>query len=255
MILAIDVGNTHIVIGMIEDGEIRSVVRLHTDPRETATELIIKLRQITDYYGLDPTAFEGSILSSVVPRVTESMRTAVETLTGKRAMVVGPGMKTGLNMRIDEPASVASDLVVGSVAAAAAYGAPVIVISMRTATTLVVTDKNGAFRGGAILPGVKLGYGALADGTSLLPEIAVLPPKKVVGANTVDAMRSGAVFGTAALIDGMLERMEAELGYPCTAVATGGLAREVIPCCRRRDILVDPDLLLRGLWILYMKNR
>ena len=102
---------------------------------------------------------------------------------------------------------------------------------------------------------MKLGYGALADGTSLLPEIAVLPPKKVVGANTVDAMRSGAVFGTAALIDGMLERMEAELGYPCTAVATGGLAREVIPCCRRRDILVDPDLLLRGLWILYTKNR
>ena len=135
------------------------------------------------------------------------------------------------------------------------YGAPVIVISLRTATTLVVTDKNGAFRGGAILPGVKLGYGALADGTSLLPEIAVLPPKKVVGANTVDAMRSGAVFGTAALIDGMLERMEAELGYPCKAVATGGLAREVIPCCTRRDILVDPDLMLRGLWILYTKNR
>ena len=102
---------------------------------------------------------------------------------------------------------------------------------------------------------MKLGYGALADGTSLLPEIAVLPPKKVVGANTVDAMRSGAVFGTAALIDGMLERMEAELGYPCKAVATGGLAREVIPCCTRRDILVDPDLMLRGLWILYTKNR
>ncbi|MCR5575621.1 MAG: type III pantothenate kinase [Oscillospiraceae bacterium] len=255
MILAIDVGNTHIVIGMIEDGEIKSVVRLHTDPRETATELIIKLRQITEYYGLDPTALEGSILSSVVPRVTQTMKTALETLTGKRAMLVGPGMKTGLNLRIDEPASVASDLVVGSVAAAAIYGAPVIVVSMRTATTLVVTDAGGVFRGGAILPGVKLGYGALAAGTSLLPEIAVLPPKKVIGANTVDAMRAGAVYGTAAMLDGMLERMEAELGCACTVVATGGLAREVVPCCKRADIIVDPDLMLKGLWLLYRKNR
>ena len=255
MILAIDVGNTHIVIGMIEDGEIKNVVRLHTDPRETATELIIKLRQITDYYGLDPVAFEGSILSSVVPRVTQAMKTALETLTGKRTMLVGPGIKTGLNLRIDEPASVAADLVVGSVAAVAYYGAPVIVVSMRTATTLVVTDGNGAFRGGAILPGVKLGYGALAAGTSLLPEIAVLPPKKVIGANTVDAMRAGAVYGTAAMLDGMLERMETELGCACTVVATGGLAREVIPCCKRTDIIVDPDLMLKGLWVLYKKNR
>ena len=255
MILAIDVGNTHIVIGMIADGAVQNIVRLHTDPRETATELIIKLRQITDYYGLDPASFEGSILSSVVPRVTESLKTALEALTGKRAMVVGPGMKTGLNVRIDDPASVASDLVVASVAAVAYYGAPVIVVSMRTATTLVVTDKNGAFRGGVILPGVKLGYGALAAGTSLLPEIAVLPPKKVVGANTVDAMRSGAVYGTAAMLDGMLARIEEELGCRCTVVATGGLTREVIPCCKRTDILVDPDLMLKGLWVLYKKNR
>ncbi len=255
MIFAIDVGNTHIVVGMIEEGEIRNIVRLHTDPRETATELIIKLRQITEYYGLDPEAFEGGILSSVVPRVTGPMKTALETLTGRRAMVVGPGMKTGLNMRIDEPASAAADLVVGSVAAVAAYGAPVIVISMRTATTLVVTDKNGAFRGGTILPGVKIGYGALAAGTSLLPEIAVVPTKRVIGANTVDAMCAGALYGTAAMLDGLLERMETELGYPCTAVATGGLAREVIPCCRRRDIIVDPDLMLKGLWTLYRKNR
>ena len=164
-------------------------------------------------------------------------------------------MKTGLNVRIDDPASVASDLVAASVAAVTHYGAPVIVVSLRTATTVTVIDPSGAFRGGAILPGVKLGYGALAAGTSLLPEIAVLPPKKVVGGSTVDAMRSGAVYGTAAMIDGMLERMEAELGCACTVVATGGLAREVIPCCRRADVTVDPDLLLKGLWVLYRKNR
>ena len=232
MIFAIDVGNTHIVIGMIEGGEIRNIVRIHTDPRETATEHIIKLRQITDFYGLDPTAFEGSILASVVPRVTEPLKLALETLTGKRVMLVGPGIKTGLNLRVDEPGSVAADLIVGSVAALTHYGAPAIVI-----------------------PGVKLSYEALSGGTSLLPDISILPPKKVIGSNTVDCMRSGAVFGTAAMIDGMLERMEAELGTPCTVVATGGLARHVIPCCKRKDIVIDNELLLRGLWVLYEKNR
>ena len=255
MIFAIDVGNTHIVIGMIESGEIRNIVRIHTDPRETATEHIIKLRQITDFYGLDPTAFEGSILASVVPRVTEPLKLALETLTGKRVMLVGPGIKTGLNLRVDEPGSVAADLIVGSVAALTHYGAPAIVIDMGTATTMTVVDKNRCFRGGVILPGVKLSYEALSGGTSLLPDISILPPKKVIGSNTVDCMRSGAVFGTAAMIDGMLERMETELGTPCTVVATGGLARHVIPCCKRKDIVIDNELLLRGLWVLYEKNQ
>ena len=254
MIFAIDVGNSHIVIGMVEDGEIRNIVRLHTDPRETATEYIIKLRQITEYYGVDPTAFEGSILSSVVPRVTEPLKTAVEKLTGRRTMVVGPGIRTGMNLRVDEPGSVAADLIVGSVAAAACYGTPAIVIDMGTATTFTVVDRNNCFRGGAILPGVKLAYGALSAGASLLPDVAILPPKKVVGGNTVDCMRSGAVYGTAAMIDGMIARMEAELGYSCTVIATGGLARDIIPCCTHPGILVDSDLLLRGLWVLYQKN-
>ena len=255
MIFAIDVGNSHIVIGMIEDGEIRNIVRIHTDPRETATEHIIKLRQITDFYGLDPAGFEGSILSSVVPRVTEPLRTALEKLTGRRAMVVGPGIRTGLNLRVDEPGSVAADLIVGGVAASAFYGTPAIIIDMGTATTLTVVDKNNCFRGGVIIPGVKLSYGALAAGTSLLPDVAILPPKKVVGSNTVDCMRSGAVYGTAAMIDGMVERMETELGCACTVIATGSLARDIIPCCRRPGIIVDSELLLRGLWTLYRKNR
>ena len=255
MIFAFDVGNSHIVIGMVEDGKVQYTIRFHTDPRETATEYIIKLRQITDFYGLDPTAFEGSILSSVVPRVTESLKTALEALIGRRAMVVGPGIKTGMNLRVDEPGSVAADLIVGGVAASAYYGTPAIVVDMGTATTLTVVDKNNCFRGGAIVPGIKLGYNALSAGTSLLPDVSILPPKKVVGSNTVDCMRSGAVFGTAAMIDGMIARMEAELGYPCTVVATGSLAADVIPCCTRPGIIVDGELLLRGLWKLYEKNR
>ncbi len=254
MILAIDAGNTHIVIGMIEAGEIRNIVRLHTDPRETGTELGMKLRQLTDFHGCPPESFEGSIISSVVPQLTEPLRAAVTWLTGKRPMIVGPGMKTGMNVRIDDPSSVASDLITGSVAAAACYGTPAIVVDMDTATSMVVVDKNGCFRGGAIFPGLKLSYSALSAGTSLLPDISILPPKKVIGSNTVDSMRSGAVYGTASMIDGMIERMEEELGRTCTVVATGSFARSVIPCCRRRDIIVDSELLLKGLWTLYQKN-
>lgn len=254
MILAIDVGNTNVVLGMIDNGEISNIVRIHTDLRETGTEYAIKLRQITDFYGIDLHSFEGAIISSVVPPVTESLKLAVERLIGKKPCVVGPGMKTGLNVRIDDPSTMAADLVVGSVAAMAYYGTPVIIIDMGTATTIVVVDKEGAYRGGAIIPGIKLSYGALSSGTSLLPDISIIPPKKVVASNTVDSMRSGAVFGTAAMIDGMIDRMEEELGYKCTVVATGGLAQSVIPCCKR-DIIYDGDLLLKGLWVLYQKNR
>ncbi len=255
MIFAIDVGNSHIVIGMIENGKICHILRFHTDSRETATEYIIKLRQITDFYELDPMSFEGSILSSVVPSVTEPLKTAVEKLTGQRTLVVGPGIKTGVNLRVDEPGSVAADLIVGNVAVSVYYGAPAIVVDMGTATTMTVLDKNSCFRGGAILPGVKLSYRALSSNASLLPDVSILPPKKIIGSNTVDCMRSGAVYGTAAVIDGMIERIESELGYSCTVVATGALAAQVIPCCKRPDIILDKDLILRGLWALYQKNR
>ena len=254
MILAIDVGNTNIVLGMIENGEIQNVVRIHTDLRETGTEYAIKLRQVTDFYGIDLKSFEGAIISSVVPPVTESLRLAVESLIGKKPLIVAPGMKTGTNVRIDDPSTMAGDLVVGSVAAIACYGAPLIVIDMGTATTMVLIDNEGSYRGGAIIPGIKLSYGALSSGTSLLPDIAILPPKKVIATNTVDSMRSGAVYGTAAMLDGMIDRMEKEIGYPCTVVATGGLARTVVKNCSR-DIIYDADLLLKGLWVLYDRNR
>ena len=255
MILAIDVGNTNIGLGLIEDGEIRNILRIHTDPRETGTEYAIKLLQIAQYNNIDLRQVEASIIASVVPTVTDSLCHAVERLTGKRPMIVGPGIKTGMNVRIDDPSTVAADLVVGSVAAMALYGAPAIVIDMGAATTIVVVDRQGAYRGGAITPGLKLSYGALSSGTSLLPDISILPPKKVVATNTVDSMRSGAVYGTASLIDGMIERMEEELGYKCTVVATGGLAQSVIPFCRHPGILIDPDLILKGLGVLYKKNK
>ena len=253
MILAIDVGNTNIVLGCIEDGEILNIVRIQTAPKTTADEYVIKVKNILEIYGIDPRGFEGAIMSSVVPPVTGKLQRAIKFLTGHECMMVGPGMKTGLNVRIDDPGTLAGDIVVGSVAAISCYGAPCIVLDMGTATTIVAVDSHGAYLGGAITPGVKLSYSALSAGTSLLPEISITAPKKCIATNTVDSMRSGAVFGTAAMIDGMIERMEAELGEKCVLVATGGIAEFVTPYCRH-EILCDNDLLLKGLWILYRKN-
>jgi len=254
MILAIDVGNTNIVLGTIENGEIHHIVRIHTDPRLTGTEYALKLSQIADFNGFRLSDMEGAIISSVVPPVTESLKLAVERTLGKRPLIVGPGMKTGMNVRIDDPGTLAGDLVVGSVAAMTCYGPPVIVLDLGTATTMVVVDGNSTYRGGAIMPGVRLGLRALSSGTSLLPDISVTPPPKVIATNTVDAMRSGAVFATASMIDGMIDRMEEELGYKCQVVATGGLSAAVVNSCKH-DIILDRNLLLRGLWVLYEKNR
>lgn len=254
MLLAIDIGNTNTVLGCIDNGDILNIVNLQTGRNETWAELSIKLRQLLEIFEIDPKGFEGAIISSVVPEATENYREAVYKLCGIKCMVVGPGIKTGMNVRIDNPGTLAADIVVGSVAAMVGYGTPSIVIDMGTATTIVVIDKDKCYRGGAILPGVKLSYAALAAGTSLLPDISIGAPKKCIATNTVDSMRSGAIYGTAASIDGMIDRMEAELGYRCTIVATGGLAASVVPCCNH-DIICDNDLLLKGLWILYQKNK
>ena len=254
MILAIDVGNTNIVLGCIDNGEISNVVRIHTDTRETEAEYTIKLKEIFYAYGIAADKLEAAILSSVVPPVTMPIYNAVKLLTGLDCMVVGPGMKTGMNIRVDDPGTVAGDLIVGGVAAMHFYGMPVIVLDLGTATTATLIDGKGSFRGGAIMPGVKLSYGALAAGTSLLPDISITAPKKCIATNTVDCMRSGAVFGTAAMIDGLIDRMEEELGTKCTVVATGGLASSITPFCRR-EISCDDDLLLKGMWVLYQKNR
>lgn len=254
MILAIDVGNTNIVLGLIEGESILNFIRLKTDVGATEAEYVIKISQLLEFYKVDPESIDGSILSSVVPPVTEAMKRALKTLTGREPMVVGPGMKTGLNIRIDDPGTVAADLIVGSVAALHEYGAPAIVIDLGTAMTMTVLDENGSFLGGVIYPGIKLSYGALSQRTSLLPEISIQAPPRVIGSNTVDCMRSGAVYGTAALIDGLIERMEAELGYSCKVIATGGLANGVVQECRR-EIISDGDLLMKGLRILYEKNK
>ena len=254
MILGIDVGNTNVVLGILEDGKILKTVRMRTESGATSAEHAIKISDLLHFMGVKPEDIEGSIISSVVPPATENIAEALWGLTGKKALVVGPGMKTGLNVRIDDPGTLGADLVVGAVAAIAFYATPAIVIDMGTATTITVIDGRNSFRGGAILPGVKLSFSALVSGTSLLPDIYIEKPDKCIGTNTVDCMRSGAVLGTASMIDGMVDRMEEELDEQCTLVATGGLASSVVTCCHH-NIVCDDDLLLKGLWVLYQKNK
>ena len=253
MILAVDVGNSNIVIGGIDGMDILFEARLRTDTTKTSDEYCIDLKMILEVYHVNSSDVEGAIISSVVPQVLNSMKTAVMKLTGHTPLVVGPGLKTGLNIKIENPAQTGADLVVGSVAALREHKAPLIVIDMGTATTMIVLDETGAFIGGSISPGVRISMDALTNGTALLPGLQLDAPKKAIGRNTIDCMRSGIMLAHACMIDGMVERMEAELGCKTTVVATGGIAKFVLPMCRT-PILYDKDLLLKGLATLYAEN-
>ena len=250
MILAVDIGNSNIVLGGMEGQNIVFEARIRTDATKTSDEYCVDLKNILDIYGVKAADLEGAIVASVVPQVLNSIKTAIKKLTGKTALVVGPGLKTGLNIKVENPSQTGADLVVGAVAALREHKPPMIVIDMGTATTMIVIDETGAFIGGAISPGVKISMDALTDRTALLPGLQLDQPRKAIGRNTIDCMRSGIMLGTACMIDGMVERMEAELGRKATVVATGGIAKFVLPMCRTR-ILYDKDLLLRGMAILY----
>ena len=254
MILAIDIGNSNIVIGGVDDQKIIFEARIRTDATKTSDEYCVDLKSILDVYGVKTDDFEGSIVASVVPQVLNSMQTAIKKLTGKNSLVVGPGLKTGLNILIENPAQTGADLVVGSVAALREHKAPLIVVDMGTATTMIVLDKNGALIGGCICPGVKISMDALTQRTALLPGLQLDQPKRAIGRNTIDCMRSGLMMGAASMLDGMIERFEEELGYKCTVVATGGIARFITPLCKR-EMVYDKDLIIKGLAALYRENR
>ena len=207
-----------------------------------------------EMHGIKPKDIDGAIISSVVPSVTNMFRTAVQKYLGVEVKVVGPGIKTGLSILIDNPAQLGSDLVVDAVAGINEYPAPMIIIDMGTATTLSVIDSNRSYLGGMIMTGMAVSTDALIMRTAQLPKIAFEKPKKVIGTNTVDCMKSGIMYSNACAIDGLVERIEEELGEKCTVIATGGLAGVITPLCKR-DIILDDDLLLKGLMIIYNKNK
>ncbi|MBQ2734788.1 MAG: type III pantothenate kinase [Clostridia bacterium] len=257
MILAIDSGNTHVTFGCVDEASQKTsqVFRLSTDRTETEYGYASKIKQVLDLCGVDAKGFDGAIISCVVPPLTDVLVRAVRILTGLDAAVVGAGIKTGLHICINDPGTVASDLVAAAVAAKEEYPLPCVIVDMGTATTLTVVDERGRYIGGAILSGVGLSMGALADGTALLPHIELSPPRSVIAANTVDSMKSGILYGTAGAIDGLLDRFATELGQePASIVATGGMSALVCPYCRH-SITLDDTLLLRGLALIWRKNQ
>ena len=254
MLLAIDIGNTSIVIGCMRDDNIVFKARIATDRLRTSDQYGVEIKNMIEAFGVNLKEIDDCIISSVVPPVFNSVRTGVLKIIGKQPMVVSPGLKTGLNLHVDVPSQVGSDRIVIAVAALAEYEAPLILMDLGTATTIEVVEPNNRYVGGVIFPGVMVSLDALTSRAAQLPGISLDKPKAVIGKNTVDCMRSGMMYGTAAMIDGIIERIEEELGHKATIVATGGLARFITPLCKR-EIILERDLLLKGLNIIYKKNK
>ena len=256
MILAIDMGNTNIVIGCVDEEKVLFEERLATDLSKTELEYVVIFKTVLELYGIEKEKVTGAIISSVVPQLVNIIKSAVYKLIKVDPMVVGPGVKTGLNSLTDEPRRVGSDLIVDAVAAINNYGTPLIVIEMGTATTMSVIDRKGNYIGGVIMPGIRVSVDSLVSRTAQLQRISLDAPDKVIGKNTINCMKSGVVYGNASCIDGMIDRLADEMGEALSdikVIATGGLSRVILPECRH-NIIQDDELLLKGLKIIYDKN-
>lgn len=253
MILALDIGNTNIVIGCMEKDRAYFVERVSTNSSKTELEYVVDFKTLLDLYQIKMENITGCIVASVVPPLNNIVTAALKKLLHVSPLLVGPGIKTGLNILMDNPGQLGSDLVVNAVAGLHYYGAPIIMIDMGTATTISVVDNRKNYIGGMILPGVRVSLDSLVNRTSQLPRISLEAPKKIIGKNTIDCMKSGIIMGQASCIDGMIERIWDELGYQAQVVATGGLAGCIVPYCKKK-IVYDNELTLKGLEIIYRKN-
>ncbi|MBQ7027826.1 MAG: type III pantothenate kinase [Ruminococcus sp.] len=255
MLLAVDIGNTNIVFGCAdEDDRIVFFERISTNHNATTAEYAVLIKTLLEMNGYKVDDVSDAILSSVVPSVTTTVVQAIKKLFHTDVMIAGPGVKTGLNILIDNPAQLGSDQAVDAVAAINEYPVPLIVIDMGTATTVSVIDRNKCYLGGLIMTGMGVAADALIARTAQLPKINFEVPAKVIGTNTIDCLKSGMLYSNACALDGIADRIEEELGEKCTVVATGGLAELVVPLCRR-DIILDSSLLIKGLTIIYRKNK
>ena len=253
MVFTIDIGNSNIVVGTVNRQGVLFVERMSTDHKKTELEYAILLKSAMEIHGITTNEIKGCIISSVVPPVTSVINRALEKLTGEKALVVGPGIRTGLNIKIDNPAQLGSDLVVDAVAGIAEYPLPLIIIDMGTATAMSAIDAAGNYLGGVIIPGVRVALDSMVSRTAQLPRISFEAPKKAIGKNTIECMKSGSVLGSASMLDGMIDRLEEELSQDATVVATGGIAPFITPHCKHK-IVCDDTLLLKGLYLIYNKN-
>ena len=253
MILAVDIGNTNIVVGLLDKTNIINSARLATDKKKTDMDFLIQLKLMLSVFKVKDTEIEGSILSSVVPELTNQIFNALKNLLNKKPYVIGPGIKTGLNIKIDNPQTLGSDRVCDAVCVIEEYKVPAIIIDMGTATTISVIDKNKNHIGGMIIPGIKTSLDSLSTNASQLPYISLDDPKVLIGKNTIDCMKSGIIYGNVALIDGLIDRIKEELDEDYVVIATGGLSKLVIKHSKH-NIIYDENLLLKGLYYIYKKN-
>ena len=254
MILTVDIGNSTLTLGGFSGEKLVFVSHIATDTAKCTDEYAISFRDVLSLYRIDPASVTGAIVASVVPPLNGVIEDAIRFLFHTEPLFVGPGIKSGIGIRCDIPSSVGADLIAAAVAVGTLYQSPALIIDMGTATKMTLVDKNGAFIGTSIIPGVMMGLNALSEKTAQLPRISLSLPTSVIAKNTQDCMRSGVLYGNASLVDGMIDRIGEEYGEPLSLFATGSMASTVIPLCRHA-ITVDEHLVLKGLAILYRKNR
>lgn len=254
MILAFDVGNTNITIGCIDyNKKIHFVSRLSTDIYKSEDEYAIDLKNILDLYKINIKDIDGSIISSVVPPLITVHKNAVKKITGKKPIIVDDKMDLNFKIALDKDVELGADLIVGAAAAIDEYPKPLIIFDIGTATTVSVIDSSNTFIGGLILPGIKISLETLSNKTSKLPHIDLISPKNVIGKNSTDSMNSGIINGNAAMIDGLIDRINEEINEKATVILTGGLANFVAPHCKK-NIIFDNDLLIKGLLLIYKNS-
>lgn len=253
MVLTADIGNTNIVLTVYNNDERVFTARIQTEPDKTADQYAIAINSILHLNGYSAEGFDGAIISSVVPPLQSTLKNAITHLLGCRVLIVGPGVKSGLNIRIDNPASLGADFVCGAVAGINKYPLPLIIFDLGTATKVAAIDKFGAFVGGSIMPGISISLHALSTRTAQLPHIDLDSVQNIIGTNTVDCMKSGVIFGNASMLDGMAQKYRSVLGENASVVATGGFAHVIVPYCET-EIALDENLVSDGLYLIWKKN-
>jgi len=253
MLLAIDVGNTNTVIGLFEKAHLAKSWRLTTSLQQTVDEYGILFRNLFEPTGFKASRVSRIILSCVVPTLQDTLDRMCQDYFNIKAMLVGPGIKTGVELKVDNPREVGADRIVNSVASFHYYGGPAISVDFGTATTFDPISETGAFLGGAIAPGLNISAEALYSRTSKLPKVEICKPRRVIGKNTIDNIQVGLYYGYLGLVNGILEPMIEELGGSAQVIATGGLGQIFSKACPLIQHY-DPHLTLKGLYLLDQKN-